>query len=524
MSARRILIVSDSITTRMHFAEAVAAAGYVVAHCAGEAACPEEIERTRPVAVVVDSQLAVGPGAGLIGRLRAATAARGVAFILLVADRAAAGNALPTLDKAAEPAELVAGLQAAIHGARSGPEEAGQVLIVDDSYTFREELGERLRAEGFGVRLAESARRGFEWLARWQPDLVLLDLVMPELSGDEACRRIKSSPALQHLPVVMITAREDHQTLLKCFDAGADDFITKSSDFEVIRARAAAQVRRKRIEDQNRLISDELLKKSAAEEQAARMRELYERAQAAVHARDEFLSIASHELKTPLSSLKLHVQTLKRVADRNPSAIPTAELRPKLENAERQIHRLTRLIEDLLDVSRIRNQKFSYRFESTDLVQLAREVATHFEAEAARAGCTLSVSAPASAPGFWDRGRLEQVLSNLISNAIKYGPGRPVEIAVEAGESEARLTVHDHGIGVAEKDRERIFNRFERAVSAEHFGGMGLGLYISREIVEAHGGRIEIRSRPGQGARFDVVLPRDSRPSPASQRSERKAG
>jgi signal transduction histidine kinase len=396
------------------------------------------------------------------------------------------------------------------------------ILIVDDSLTFREELGEKLEADGFEVKLCATARDAFESLERIQPEVILLDLVMPEMSGDEVCQKIKADSAIKHLPIVMITAQEDHQTLLQCFAAGADDFITKSSDFEVIKARIKAQVRRKHLEDENRKITEELSRKSAVEEHASRMRELYEEAQAAVQTRDEFLSIASHELKTPLSSLKLHVQMLKRLAEKNPADIPTAVLLPKLGNAEKQIFRLTRLIEDLLDVSRIQNNKFDCHFEAMDLVELVKEVAGYFEPEATRLGCSLDLGAHQRIVGIWDRSRLEQVVSNLIANALKYGTDKPIEIRIESGKAGVSLSVRDFGLGISKKDQRRIFNRFERAVSAGHFGGLGLGLYISSEIVHGHGGEIDVQSAPGQGAIFRVTLPWDSRDQSALRPQDQK--
>jgi signal transduction histidine kinase len=175
------------------------------------------------------------------------------------------------------------------------------------------------------------------------------------------------------------------------------------------------------------------------------------------------------------------------------------------------VGRLTDLVERLLDVSRIVQGRLSLQCEETDLGAVVRQVADDVREEALRVGSTLSVSAPASLPGHWDRARLEQILLNLLSNALKYGGGKPVEIFLEDLGDGARLSVKDYGIGIAAEDHERIFGRFERAAPTRHYGGLGLGLYVTRSIVEAHGGVIGVESRRGEGATFIVDLPRDAR-------------
>ena len=148
------------------------------------------------------------------------------------------------------------------------------------------------------------------------------------------------------------------------------------------------------------------------------------------------------------------------------------------------------------------------------MAQLAREAAIRFADEAQRAGCTLTVSAATPAIGWWDRARLEQVLDNLLSNALRFGAGQPVTVSVGAEAGVARLTVTDHGIGIPAEAQPRIFERFERAVSERHYGGLGLGLWVTREIVRAHHGSIAVHSAPGAGATFTVTLPQ-ARPARA---------
>ncbi len=231
---------------------------------------------------------------------------------------------------------------------------------------------------------------------------------------------------------------------------------------------------------------------------------LYEEARDAVKARDAFLSVAGHEIRTPLSALNLIVYQLARQvrALGNEKAVDLAS------RCEKQVARLIRLADELLDVSRISAGSLHLDPEEMDLALLARDLVERLEESARRAGCKLVVDAPGSVSGFWDRLRLEQVFSNLLTNALKFGAGEPVEVRVTSVGDEAFVFVRDHGIGIHDADQRRIFGRFERAVSRETYPGMGLGLWITREIVEAHGGRIGVESRPGAGAMFQVALPR----------------
>lgn len=242
------------------------------------------------------------------------------------------------------------------------------------------------------------------------------------------------------------------------------------------------------------------------QEQAARSA-----AEDAVGLRDEFLSVASHELRTPLASLHLGVQSLLHMM-RLPSgqAPDPAVLQRTLEVAGRQTERLSRLVNDLLDVSRLQAGRLVLEREELDLVALAREVLEHSEPQLSAADCPVAYSAGEPVVGRWDRSRLDQVLANLLSNAAKYGASEPVEVTVRAQAGRATVVVRDHGIGIDPARQEQIFERFGRAVSSRHYAGLGLGLYIVRRIVEAHGGTISVDSDLGDGATFTVELPLDA--------------
>ncbi|HET6922156.1 MAG TPA: PAS domain-containing sensor histidine kinase, partial [Anaeromyxobacteraceae bacterium] len=238
---------------------------------------------------------------------------------------------------------------------------------------------------------------------------------------------------------------------------------------------------------------------------------LYRQAQEEVRRRDEFLSVASHELRTPVAALQLQLQMLYRVAAREAAPLPPV-LVDKVEALERQTRRLTVLVNELLDVSRMRLGRLELRLEELDLAELARDSLRQLEGELSRSGSRIALRADAPATGRWDRLRLEQVVTNLLVNAAKFGEGRPIAVTVQAEAGLARLAVADQGIGISPEHQDRIFGRFERAASPEHYGGLGLGLYIAREIVEAHGGHIRVASAPGLGSTFTVELPRGSSP------------
>lgn len=235
---------------------------------------------------------------------------------------------------------------------------------------------------------------------------------------------------------------------------------------------------------------------------------LYQAAQKAIQARDEFLSIASHELKTPITSLKLQLQMTRRAIRPDQGTMPTSEkLARVLDISGIQVNRLTALVEDLLDVSRIESGKISFTFETVELRELLEEMVERFSEQAHAAGCSISVLGGGPTLGRCDRFRMEQVILNLLSNAVKYGSGKPIEVRAEIEGSMARIWVRDFGMGIPKDKLEKVFERFERAVSSSNISGLGLGLYIAREIVKAHHGTIQVESELGKGSVFTVEFP-----------------
>jgi PAS domain S-box-containing protein len=250
-------------------------------------------------------------------------------------------------------------------------------------------------------------------------------------------------------------------------------------------------------------VTRDLTERLRAQEEQVRLAH----AEEAVRLRDEFLSIAAHELRTPLSAVQLQLQAL---LERPEGLDPRT--RAKVERACRSGERLVTLVDTLLDVSRLTTGNLNLSPTRFDLGVAVQEVVERFGEHAVRARSTVTVRVDGVQEGRWDRLRIEQVVTNLLTNALKYAAGTPVEITVSGTEHDVALTVSDGGPGIPESEWDRIFLRFERAAPVRNFGGLGLGLYVARQIVEAHGGEIHLASLRPRGAHFVIRLPRSHNP------------
>jgi signal transduction histidine kinase len=322
-------------------------------------------------------------------------------------------------------------------------------------------------------------------------------LLLPELS-DEGLREICDD--------------DEHARLIRALEARtalAVPLVVRGQTIGVISIVSSAPERRYGASDLE--LVQEVARRAAIAIDNAR---LYREAQEAIHVRDEFLSVASHELNTPMTSLTLSLQSMARSIQQGRAGDPQA-MGKLVERALRQAARLTRLNTELLDVSRIHAGRLPLDLADVDLGEVVREVIGQFKPDLARAGCSVSIRGSGLVVGLWDRSRVDQLVTNLLANAIKFGAGKPIEIFVGEEAGTARLAVQDHGIGIDPARQGRIFERFERAVSDRHYGGLGLGLYISHQIAEAHRGVIRVQSALGAGATFTVELPRAGPPRSA---------
>lgn len=384
------------------------------------------------------------------------------------------------------------------------------LLIVDDLPENLLALDALLQAPGIRVHQAESAEQALELLLRYEFALAILDVQMPGMDGFQLAELMRGTERTKQIPIVFVSAAgRELNYAFKGYESGAVDFMQKPLDAHAVRSKVSVFVDlyrgRKRLARQL-----EALEQSRREQEVLldELRSTQAELEGAVRMRDDFMSIVSHELKTPLNTLILEVQLRKLQLGRNNlEAFSEERLRNMVDKDERQIQSLIRLIDDMLDVSRIRTGKLSIRPSRTDLAQLVGNVVESFAAQMEACGCELQLERNEPIIGVWDAFRIEQVLANLLTNAMRYGAGKPVHVSAVACAEGACIEVRDHGIGISPQSLERIFCQFERAEGSESSAGLGLGLFIADQIVRAHNGRIQVQSEEGQGSLFRVLLP-----------------
>jgi signal transduction histidine kinase len=334
---------------------------------------------------------------------------------------------------------------------------------------------------------------------------------MPGMNGFELAEMMRGTERTRHIPIIFVSAAGSEMNYaFKGYESGAVDFLPKPLDAHVVNSKVSVFVDLHR---HRKALKHEMEALAAANREQERLVQQLQCTQRelerAVRMRDDFMSMVSHELRTPLNTLFLETQVRKLHLSKGNLAPFAADRLPALiERDQRQIRNMVRLIDDMLDVTRMRSGALSIEPKPVDLAALARRVVESLAQQAEAAGCAVTLDAPAAVDGTWDEFRIEQVLTNLLTNALRYGGGRPVTVAVAQAGEMAQMSVRDQGIGIAPADQERIFEQFERtADSRKHAPGLGLGLYITRQIVRLHGGEIALESRPGEGALFRVNLP-----------------
>ncbi|KAI2683786.1 hybrid sensor histidine kinase/response regulator [Pseudomonas sp. TNT3] len=385
-----------------------------------------------------------------------------------------------------------------------------KLLIVDDLPENLLALEALIKREDRMVYKALSADEALSLLLQHEFAMAILDVQMPGMNGFELAELMRGTEKTKNIPIVFVSAAgRELNYAFKGYESGAVDFLHKPLDIHAVKSKVNVFVDLYR---QSKAMKQqvEALEQSRREQEAllVQLQSTQRELEQAVRMRDDFMSIVAHEVRTPLNGLILETQLRKmHLARDNAAAFTLDKMHAMVDRDERQIKSLIRLIEDMLDVSRIRTGKLSIRPSRFDLAALVRGLLQNFAPQIDAAESSVTLNAEESVIGHWDEFRIEQVISNLLTNALRYGAKSPISVKVYSENGQARVEVRDQGIGIGEENQKRIFQQFERVTAKHAVAGLGLGLFISEQIVTAHGGTITVESRIGEGALFRVCLP-----------------
>ncbi len=357
-------------------------------------------------------------------------------------------------------------------------EKTPLILVVDDTPLNLQVLGSLLKKHEYRVALSKSGKEALDFVQKKKIDLILLDIMMPEMSGFEVCEQLKSNEETKEIPVLFITALTDTTSKLKAFEAGGMDYITKPFLPEEVLARVKVNIKRREYEEalleSNRLKSD-------------------------------FVSSVSHELRTPLASILGFASTIL-----NDKAMDRDTRNEFLKIIYDESQRLSNLIENVLSISRIESRNVTYNLTPTEISPVVMEVYDSQKIQCENKGLNFRIDVEENMPEILaDRDAIKQVLLNLVGNAIKFTPkGGSISISMKKNGAFGSIEVEDNGLGIPEKDLSRVFEKFYRVYRpGTEIQGTGLGLPIVKDIVEFHNGKIDIESREGKGTKFRIYLP-----------------
>lgn len=385
-----------------------------------------------------------------------------------------------------------------------------KLLIVDDLPENLLALEALIQGAGREVHKANCAEAALSLLLEHEFALAILDVQMPGMNGFELAELMRGTEKTKNIPIVFVSAAgRELNYAFKGYESGAVDFLHKPLDNHAVKSKVSVFVELYR---QRKTLGQQLeaLERSRQEQEQllSQLQVARSELEHAVRMRDDFMSIVSHEVRTPLNGLILETQLRKmHLARGNADAFALDKMHAMVERDERQINSLIRLIEDMLDVSRIRTGKLSIRPKPFDLGTLVQGLVENFAAQAAASESVIELERCEMLQGQWDEFRIEQVVANLLSNALRYGEKQPVKVRVFEEAGMACVQVQDQGIGISSHNQQRIFQQFERVAAHQVSAGLGLGLYISEQIVLAHNGKICVQSEEGKGATFSVHLP-----------------
>ncbi|WP_051293797.1 hybrid sensor histidine kinase/response regulator [Pseudoduganella violaceinigra] len=382
--------------------------------------------------------------------------------------------------------------------------EPTNVLLVDDLPENLRALGALVRADDRVIYQARNGEEALALLLEHEFALAIVDVQMPGMDGFELAELMRGTGKTRHIPIVFVSAAgKELNYAFKGYEAGAVDFLYKPLDADAVKSKVNVFVD---LYKQKQEVRQTVAQRDATVQELNAVQQELERA---LEMRDQFMSMVAHELRTPLNTLYLEAQMRKLQLERgNMDHFAPQQLERMVARDMRQIHAMVRLIDDMLDVSRIRSGKLSIRPGRVDLEALLQRIVGDLTHQATDMHTELRLSIVQRVAGCWDEFRLEQVIVNLITNALRYGDSKPVEVRLHADSQNARIEVSDQGPGIPEEVLPKIFEPFERGKMDTVSAGLGLGLYISRQLAEAHGGTLAVRSKPGEGSTFILTLPR----------------
>ncbi|HEY4332661.1 MAG TPA: response regulator [Ilumatobacteraceae bacterium] len=516
-SVTTVLVIDDSPSFRDVLVTCCEQAGYRVLQAEDGETGLRIAAANRPDCIIVDGVLPGMDGPSVIRHVRLDAALRTTPCLLLTGsdDHGAELHALDSgadafVRKGEDVDEVIARVGALLRHTNVVTEvtssllSSKKVLAVDDSPTYLNELAPTLRDEGYDVVLARSGEEALELLAIQPVDCVLLDVVMPGIGGRETCRQIKAANGVRDTPVIMLTSLDDREALIDALSVGADDYIAKSNDFEVIVARVQAQLRRKQFEDENRRVRDELLTKEIEATEARAAAELAEMRGQLIHELERknnelesFSYSVSHDLRAPLRSIDGFSQALAEDW--------SGRLDERADDYLRRIRsaaqRMGSLIDDLLELSRV--GRADLKRGPVDLAELASRIVADLVERDPQRSVTVDIEDRLMVEG--DRRLLDAVLENLLGNAWKFTAkvDQPqIKLASTTTERGRTYYVRDNGDGFDMKYAKQLFTPFQRLHTEAEFPGTGIGLATVYRIIDRHGGEVWAEAETGKGATF----------------------
>ncbi|HEY6529144.1 MAG TPA: hybrid sensor histidine kinase/response regulator [Cellvibrionaceae bacterium] len=382
-------------------------------------------------------------------------------------------------------------------------QSVAKILIVDDLPENLQALAKVIEANDREIYQAMSGDTALELLLEHEFALAILDVMMPGMNGFQLAELMRSTERTRHIPIIFVSAGgKELNYAFKGYETGAVDFLHKPLDISAVKSKVNVFVS---LYQKTSQVKHQVV---ALERSQRELNHTQLELQKALKMRDDFMSMVAHELRTPLNTLYLEAQVRGlKLSQGDTSAFTLEKLSSMIERDGRQIQNMARLISDMVDVTQIQNGKLSIRPSHTDLSELLHRIVAYFSPQAEIAGSSVVLTIEENVTGVWDEFRVEQIIINLLTNALRYGEGKPIEVILVKTCESAEISVRDRGVGIAPTEQQRIFEKFERGGNQSVREGLGIGLYIARHLAAVHNGTLMVKSTLGEGATFTLKLP-----------------